>query len=310
MNDFSKRPKGLDRASLYILGASLSLATMGALTHSVGTRCSWLVISLVRAFLMLITAATLARSSGSELVVWHPRSLWVRSLAGSCSLVCNFYALTRLPVADAITLFSIQPLWIALISVVFLRRAPSLGEALGVVCGLMGVVLIERPHLSGDRLAALVALLSSVSSAVAMLGLHRLRHLDSRAVVAHFAGVASVISLIWLLLRGDAFSPGLLEPLTWLYLLGVGATGTLGQILLTKAYAAGVPAKIAVVGLTQVIFGMAFDVVIWGRKLDLIALAGFALVLAPTTWLSIRSARTSGPSSTTMIAKNLPARQE
>jgi drug/metabolite transporter (DMT)-like permease len=155
--------------------------------------------------------------------------------------------------------------------------------------------LIERPDLPRDHLAALVALLSSVSAAVAMLGLHRLRRIDSRAVVAHFAGVAALVSLGWLILRGNALSPGLLEPTTWLYLVGIGATGTLGQILLTKAYAAGAPAKVAVVGLAQVLFAMGFDIVLWGRSLDLVGIAGFALVLAPTTWLSIRSARSAGP---------------
>jgi drug/metabolite transporter (DMT)-like permease len=294
LEESPRRLKGLDRASLYILGSSLMLATMGALTHSVGARCDWLVVALVRAVMMLATSATLAVSSGSELVVWRPRSLWVRSLAGSCSLVCNFYALTRLPIADAVTLFSLQPLWIVLISVVLFRRAPSLGECLGVAFGLLGVVLIERPDLPRDHLAALVALLSSVSAAVAMLGLHRLRRIDSRAVVAHFAGVAALVSLGWLILRGNALSPGLLEPTTWLYLVGIGATGTLGQILLTKAYAAGAPAKVAVVGLAQVLFAMGFDVALWGRSLDLVGIAGFALVLAPTTWLSIRSAQSSG----------------
>ena len=286
---------GLDRASLYILGASASLATMGALAHGVGSRCDWLVVALVRAVVMLASAATLARASGAKLVVWRPRTLWVRSLAGSCSLVCNFYALTRLPVADAITLMNVHPLWIVLISVLILRRSPTLGESLGVACGLAGVVLIEHPHLSGDRLAALVALLSSLSSAVAMLGLHRLRHIDTRAVVAHFAGVASLVSATWLVLRGDLLSPGLRDPTTWLFLLGIGASGTLGQVLLTKAYARGAPAKVAVVGLTQVLFAMAFDVALWGRSLGPVALAGFALVLAPTTWLSIRSARSPLP---------------
>ncbi len=71
-------------------------------------------------------------------------------------------------------------------------------------------------------------------------------------------------------------------------------TGTLGQILLTKAYAAGAPAKVAVVGLTQVLFAMGFDVAALGpARSTLVALAGFVLVLAPTTWLSIRSARGS-----------------
>ena len=281
-----------------MLGCALSLATMAALTHALEPRCDWLVVALVRAIFMLAMTATLARASGSSLVVWRPRTLWVRSLAGSFSLVCNFYALTRLPIADAVTLMNVQPLWIVLISAVVLRRSPTRGEALGVACGLAGVVLIERPHLEGDRLAALVALLSSMSSAVAMLGLHRLRHIDARAVVAHFAGVATVISATWLILRGDLLSARLFEGSTLWLLLGVGVSGTLGQILLTKAYAAGAPAKVAVVGLTQVVFAMGFDVALWNRSLTPAALAGFALVLAPTTWLSIRAARKLTPSPT------------
>ena len=66
--------------------------------------------------------------------------------------------------------------------------------------GLVGVVLIQQPHLGGDRFAVLVALLSSVSTAVAMMGLHRLRGLDPRAIMAHFAGVASLVAGAWLLL--------------------------------------------------------------------------------------------------------------
>jgi len=290
----------MDRASACMVGGALSFATMGALTHAVGPRCDWLVVALVRAVVMLASAAALARASGSSLVVWRPGTLWVRSLAGSFSLVCNFYALTRLPVSDAVTLMNVHPLWIVLISALVLRRRPTRGEALGVLCGLVGVVLIERPHLSGDRLAALVALLSSASTAVAMLGLHRLRHLDARSVVAHFAGVATLISAAWLIIRGDLRSPGLNESSTILFLLGIGISGTLGQILLTKAYAAGAPAKVAVVGLTQVVFAMGFDVAIWQRSLTPVTLAGFALVLAPSTWLSVRSARST-------VAISIPA---
>ncbi len=278
-----------------MLGGALSFAVMGTLVHALGPRADWLVVALVRAVVMLVSAATLVIGSGSSLAVWRPRTLWLRSLAGSFSLVCTFYALARLPVADAVTLSNVHPLWIVLITAAVLRRAPGLGEAAGVACGLVGVALIERPHLGGDRLAASVALLSSVSTAVAMLGLHRLRDLDPRAVVAHFAGVASLVSATWLLLRGEALSPGLLEPATLGLLLGVGATGTLGQILLTKAYAAGPPSRVAVVGLSQVVFAMGFDVALWGRSLTPSTLAGFALVLAPTTWLSLRSARTRVP---------------
>ena len=285
----------LDRASGSMIAGAFAFAAMGALTHALGPRCNWLVVALVRALMMVATATTLARLAGAPLAFLRPRALWVRSLAGSFSLVCNFYALASLPVADAVTLMNVQPLWVVLLSAVLARRRPGLAVGLGVACGLMGVALIERPHLAGDRLAAGVALLSSFSSAVAMMGLHRLRHLDTRAVVAHFAGVASLVSATWLLARGETLSPGFWDPLTLAMLLGVGVTGTLGQVLLTRAYSAGSPAKVSVVGLTQVVFALGFDVAIWGRAVTPMAWLGFALVLAPTTWLSIRAARSSPP---------------
>lgn len=276
-----------------MLAGSFAFAAMGALTHALGPRCDWLVVALVRAVFMFTTTALLARASGVRLAVWKPPTLWMRSLAGSFSLVCNFFALTRLPVADAITLSHAYPLWIVVLAAILARRWPLPNEALGVACGLAGVVLIQRPHLGGDCLAAIVALISSVSSAVAMLGLHRLRGVDARAIVAHFAGVASLVAAVGLLTRPDVLQWSIFEPWTIALLLGVCLSGTFGQVCLTRAYAAGPPTKVAVVGLTQVVFAMLFDVAFWGRTITPTTFAGFGLVIAPTAWLTMRGLRAS-----------------
>src|SRR4029079_6883487 len=126
-------------------------------------------------------------------------------------LVCNFYALSRLPVAEAITLSNTFPLWIVIGSIVVLRQRPSIGEISGVACGFLGVLLIQRPHVGSDRFAVGVALVSSVSTAVALLGLHRLKGVGPRAVVAHLAGVGRILSLAWLLVKGLTHSG---EPLS------------------------------------------------------------------------------------------------
>ena len=291
-----RRPWRIDAASGYMLGAAALMATMGALVHQVGTRSDWLVVALIRTLVMMVTAAILVQSAGLPLAIWRPRSLWVRSIAGSFSLVCNFFALSHLPVADAVTLSNLHPLWIVLLTAATLRRWPAMTEILSVASGLLGVILVERPDLDhAEGLAVAVAVISSVSTAVAMLGLHRLKGIDSRAVVAHFAGVASAFATVWLVVRWDHLQPTSLDPVTLAMLLGVGATGTLGQIFLTRAYSSAAPSKVAVVGLTQVVFAMGYDVAIWGRRLDPLTLVGFFLVLGPTTWLSIRSSRKLDP---------------
>ena len=293
------------RPAVWMISSALLFAMMGALTHGLGPRCDWLTIALVRAVFMFVTAVILARAAGAKLVVWRPRSLWMRSLAGSFSLVCSFYALTRprMPIGDVLTLTNTYPLWILMLTWLALRESPRVVELLGVGSGLAGVVLIERPHLDADNLGALVALLSSFSTAVAMIGLHRLRDIDTRAVVAHFAGVASLVAGIWLAVRwwgtaGASLSPTLaaarvvpsVDLIGLAMLVGVGATGTLAQIFLTKAYAAGAPARVAVLSLTQVVFAMGFDVLLWNRVLAPAALVGTVLVLAPTAWLLCRGA--------------------
>jgi len=286
------------RPALWIMTSALFFAAMGALTHALGQRCDWLTIALVRVVFMFAASAAVARSAGATLVVWRPRTLWVRSLAGSFSLVCTFYAMTRLPVGDVLTLTNTYPLWIVVFSWVSARGRPPAGDVLRVACGLAGVALIGQPHLDGERLAAAVALISSVSTAVAMIGLHRLRGVDARAVVAHFAGVASLIAGGWYLARwpggGLTTSPRGVDPTTALMLLGVGVTGTVGQMFLTRAYAAGAPARVSVLALTQVVFGLGFDVAVWHRTLPPAALAGTALVLAPTAWLLTRAPKLPG----------------
>jgi drug/metabolite transporter (DMT)-like permease len=285
------------RPALWMLWGALAFATMGAMTHALGSRCDWIEIALVRALFMGIAIAAVAWLARVQLVLWRPRVLWVRSVAGTTSLFCSFYALTRLPVAEVLTLTNTYPIWIIVMSCALFGQRPAPRDLAAIICATIGVVLIEQPRVGADQGAALIALLSAFFAAVAMLGLHRLRDIDHRAVVAHFALVGSVstaTALAWRSAAGRVTaslipSHATADPTTLLLLGGVGLTGTVGQVFLTKAYAAGVPTEIAVISLIQVIFALGFDLVFWGRTLSPITLVGMALILAPTAWIAART---------------------
>jgi drug/metabolite transporter (DMT)-like permease len=68
-------------------------------------------------------------------------------------------------------------------------------------------------------------------------------------------------------------------------LLGVGVTATVGQLFLTKAFASGPPAKVSVVGLTQIVFAMLLERLLWDHTFRPASLLGTILVMAPTAWL-------------------------
>lgn len=282
---------------IWMLCAALAFAAMGTLGHASAKYCDWRVVALARTSLALFFALLLAAAARARLAIWQPRTLWVRSLAGSVSLVCTFYALSRLPVADVLTLTNIFPIWVALLSWPLLGAWPSRPTWIAVASGVAGVILIQQPHWAEARpdrverlFATLAALVASFSSAMAMIGLHRVRGVDIRAIVVHFSAVATVVCLALLFLPGERLiRDSGLSGAAWAMLLGVGVSATIGQVFLTKAFSAGPPARISVIGLSQVGFGMCFDMLFWGRTFDASTLLGMTLLVAPTAWLLARS---------------------
>ena len=277
----------------WMLFAAAAFAVMGACTRAAGEHVDWRLIALARASLALLFSVALAAATGVKLIVFAPRSLWIRDLAGSLSLVCTFYALTKLPVPDTLTLTNMFPLWVVILSWPLLGQPPTVGVVLAAGVGLAGVVLMQQPHLDGSGTwAGFVAFFASLTSAVAMLGLHRLKHLDPRAIVAHFSAVAVATMLLTLVAPGaPPIRWGAVETTDVFLLLGVGVAATAGQLAITRAFATGQPAKVSVVALTQVAFGAGFDVAIWNRTFGWATVVGMLLILAPTAWVLVRRAQ-------------------
>ncbi len=281
---------------LWMLCSCAAFAVMGACARGLRTQCDWQVIALARSSVALVVAAILVVAAGKRFVLFTPRVLWMRSFAGSVSLICTFYAFTRLPMGDVFTLTNMVPLWVALLSWPLLGRPPAANVWVCVVLGLAGVALIQQPHLAEGNFAALLAIVSSFTSAIAMLGLNRLRDIDHRAIVVHFSAVATVVSIGALFVFEQTHPyADILEMPTALALLGTGLAAAVGQLFLTRAYADGSPSKVAVVGLSQIVFAMALDVVLFDHGVTGVTLLGIGLVVGPTAWVLLR--RSGAPES-------------
>jgi drug/metabolite transporter (DMT)-like permease len=272
---------------VWMLCGSLAFALMGVQARAAGELCDWPIIAVARALFPLFFGVVIARASGARLVFLRPGTLWVRSIAGSISLICTFFAVTRLPVADVFTITNMFPIWVAVLSWPLLGETPQASVWLAVASGVAGVWMIQEPPLEGGHWIILLAVASSFSSAIAMIGLHRLRHLNAWAIVVHFSLVALFLCLAVLVLwRGD-YRLADLDARVWWLLCGIGACATVGQLFLTKAFTEGAPGKVSVVALAQVVFALGLEMALFGRSIDSWTIAGIGLVLAPTAWMMI-----------------------
>jgi len=292
---------------VWMLCGATSFAVMAALTRALRDECDWQWIAIARTGLAMVFAATLAAGGGAKLVFFRPRKLWMRSLAGSVSLVCGFYAMTHYPVSEVLTLTNMFPLWVAVLSWPLLGESPPLDVWPAVIIGVFGIVLMQQPEFAAtagmlpgadklpsfaDRLPGYIAIgaaiISSFTSAIALIGLHQVKELDPRAIVAHFSAVA-LAACVAALFVFPTTRPIVFEPKTLVLLVGVGLSATIGQLFLTKAFAAGPPARISVVGLAQVGITMLLEMAFWQRSFGGLTLLGIALVIAPTAWTLLRS---------------------
>jgi drug/metabolite transporter (DMT)-like permease len=287
------RLRSTHRAYLLILFSAFSFAAMTTCGHALGERCDWRITTVARAGLVFLFTLLIALRHGTRLVVWKPRTLWVRSIAGSISMLLTFFAMARLPVGTLLTLTNTFPLWVTLLAWPVLGQRPTPIFVVALFSSVAGVALIEGPESGVIRPATLAALLASFGTAVVMIGLHRLRNVAPLAVVVHFSAVATAVCLAFAVVTAtvwEGIDVSALNNLgTLTLLIGVGVFATLGQIYMTRAFALGSPQNLSIIFLSQVLFALGFDWAIWGRALELTMIAGTVLILAPVAWLLTRS---------------------
>lgn len=226
-----------------------------------------------------------------------PASHIARGLVGVGSMGFGFFALTRLPLPEAITLNYAQPLLIVVFSAIFLGEATRLYRWSAVAVGLVGVVIVSWPNLtlfsgqaaveSGQTAGVIAAFLAAAMSAVAMLLVRHLVHTERTAtIVLWFSLTASV--------AGFATLPFGWEWLAWWQvaaLVGAGICGGIGQILMTEAYRYAEASTVAPFEYTSLILGIIAGYFVFGDLPTVYTLVGGAIVIAAGIFIIWREHR-------------------
>ena len=85
---------------------------------------------------------------GTALTTKRPLNHIARGIVGVCAMGLGFFALTRLPLPEAITLNYAQPLLVVVFSSIFLGEAIRVYRWSAVAVGLIGVLIISWPELT------------------------------------------------------------------------------------------------------------------------------------------------------------------
>jgi drug/metabolite transporter (DMT)-like permease len=216
----------------------------------------------------------------------RPLNHIARGVVGVCAMGLGFFALTRLPLPEAITLNYAQPLLVVVFSSIFLGEAIRVYRWSAVAVGLVGVLVISWPELTlltsgaalGDQevLGVIAALVAAAISAVAMLLVRNLVQSEPTAtIVLWFSVTASILALLSLPFGWQA-----LTPVQAALLVVSGFCGGVAQILMTAAYRHSEASVVAPFEYTSMILGIAVGYLAFGDVPTVHMLIGGLIVVA------------------------------
>ncbi len=265
----------------------------------------WLLLDYSVGELLLIrSAAALAflvpflRNTGVAAFVTAPQPALqiVRIVLSALEVAMFFWAVSYLPLADAVTFYLAGPIYVTALSVFVLGEKVGWRRWSAVVVGFVGVVLALRPSAASFTLPALIALGGSIFFAILMVTTRMLRHTPDMVLISGQVGAT--------LLFGVAFAPFAwvtpsLRDFALLSLFGVLSIVALACVNRSLKLA---PASVVVpYQYTMIVWAIILGYMVFGDLPDLFTMAGAAVIIGAGLYIFWREQMRGGSESTSPL---------
>lgn len=161
----------------------------------------------------------------------NPGLLFLRGLTGCISLLCYFYTLQTMPLAEAATLQYLNPIFTSVFAIYMLRERWHASEWKACVGAFIGVVVLTQPQIPRDWTGVAIAISGAVFSGISynLVRLSGLAGEHPLTTSLYFPVVATLLTAPPSILQW--VPPTLSE---WIILVAMGISTQLGQIYLTS----------------------------------------------------------------------------
>jgi drug/metabolite transporter (DMT)-like permease len=202
--------------------------------------------------------------------------LIARGTFGTLALFMFFITIQNIPLATAVTIAYLAPIFTTLIGVFALGEHVRRLQWLFYGVAFSGVLVIKGFDAAVPTRFLITGIVSAVCAAVAYNLVRRLKtHEHPLVVVLHFQLVGVVAGLIFTIIYWVAPA----SPWEWFCLLMCGLLTQVGQTCLTKALQSERLAHVSILNYTGLIYALAFGVFIFGEVYTTQTMLGIGLVV-------------------------------
>ena len=229
------------------------------------------IVAAVIAFITMIRSGVKFRPAKENVI-----DLFMRSLCGTIGLICNFYAIDKLNIADANILNKLSPFFAIIMSAFILKEKANKVEWLCVVVAFMGALCVIKPSFQMQSVYAMIGMLGGLGAGTAYTFVRKLgkNGVPSPVIVLCFSVFSCIVSVPFMLLN---FVPMTAKQLILLLLAGISAA--CGQFSITKAYTKAPAREISVFDYTQVLFAALLGFLFLEQIPDQLSFLGYAIII-------------------------------
>ena len=284
------------QGALYMTGAALCFSVMNIAIRIVAAELDPLEIAFFRNFFALVFMLPwLFRAGLGALRTAHLAAHVWRAVIGLVAMICWFYSIALLPLAEAVSLNFTVPLFATVGAVIFLGEVVRARRWSATLLGFLGVLIILRPGVTELSPAMALPVVAAGFMAVSTLLVKSLSRSDSpAAIVLYMNLILTPISLVPALFvwRWPGWSALAL-------LVLVGLLASVAHILLTRAYTKADASAVMPFDYARLPFIAALAFLVFGELPDLWTWIGAAVIAASAIYIARREAQ---------VARERPAR--
>ena len=201
--------------------------------------------------------------------------LILRGVVGTIGLVCYFYCIDNMILADSSMLNKMHPFFTIIFAVAFLKEDISTVQIFSLVLSFVGALFIIKPKFNMSVIPALIGIASAAFSGLAYTLVRFLGDKEKGYIIVFYFSFISVISILPFMLY--IYKP--LNSFQLLALLISGVFASIAQFSLTYAYKIVEASEISIYNYSNVVFSQIIAFIIWREIPDAYSFIGYILII-------------------------------
>ena len=216
----------------------------------------------------------------------------LRSVAGLLGLSFWYLSVIHLEISKALALSQVMPIFICILSILFLGEKVGIFRWSAILVGLSGAVLIINPDSeSWYSIGLLYIFLGTLFASIMFVALRKLGMTENPVASAFWYNLFGAMIFSIYCISALTFNNISLETLIMLVLIGIMASAQQIFMALSHTYASA--SSLAPVHYTTIPIGVLIGLLVFNEKIDLNFLIGTFLIVGSTLFILYREKKKS-----------------